>query len=121
SLPPRYDFLDPTHRIRPFAAPGDEYRDADAAVVLDTGTWNQLGDFGPLLKSLAVPKCVIDHHLTQDDLGGFRLVAPTAAAAARPTRSCTAATTRRPAPCRRTARTSSTTRAAWPASRWRCS
>jgi phosphoesterase RecJ-like protein len=83
TLPPRYDFLDPARRVRRFEPSGDEYRDADAAVVLDTGTWNQLGDFGTFLKTLAVPKCVIDHHLTQDDLGAVRLVDTTAEATGR--------------------------------------
>jgi phosphoesterase RecJ-like protein len=72
--PPRYDFLDPHKRIRRFQLPGDEYRSFEAAVVLDTGTWNQLGDFGSFLKTLNVPKFVIDHHPTQDDLGATRLV-----------------------------------------------
>src|SRR5438128_28777 len=72
--PPRYDFLDPGKRIRRFEPPGEEYRDVDAVVVLDTGTWNQLGDFGSLLKSLNCDKMVIDHHLTQDDLGAVRLI-----------------------------------------------
>ena len=45
---------------------------------MDTGTWNQLGDFGPFLKSLNVPKVVIDHHRTQDDLGALRFVDITA-------------------------------------------
>jgi phosphoesterase RecJ-like protein len=83
TLPPRYDFLDPAKRIRRFEPPGDEYCDADAVVVLDTGTWNQLGDFGTFLKTLAVPKCVIDHHLTQDDLGAVRFVDTTAEATGR--------------------------------------
>ncbi|HEY7327916.1 MAG TPA: bifunctional oligoribonuclease/PAP phosphatase NrnA [Gemmataceae bacterium] len=82
-LPPRYDFLDPSRRIRRFEPPGDLYRDADAAVVLDTGTWNQLGDFGVLLRSLPIAKAVIDHHLTQDDLGALRLVDTTAEATGR--------------------------------------
>jgi phosphoesterase RecJ-like protein len=74
ALPPRYDFLDPRRRVRRFTPPGDAYRDADAAIVLDTGTWNQLGDFGNFLRTQAVPKVVIDHHLTQDDLGALRFV-----------------------------------------------
>ena len=41
--------------------------------MLDTGTWNQLGSFGSYLCQLSVPRVVIDHHLTQDDLGGLRL------------------------------------------------
>jgi phosphoesterase RecJ-like protein len=83
ALPPRYDFLDPARRIRRFEPPGDLYRDADAAIVLDTGTWNQLGDFGTLLRSLPIAKAVIDHHLTQDDLGALRLVDTTAEATGR--------------------------------------
>src|SRR5258708_1670611 len=82
-LPARYDFLDPAKRVRRCAPPGDAYRDADAAVVLDTGTWNQLGDFGNFLRTQAVSKVVIDHHLTQDDLGALRFVDTTAEATGR--------------------------------------
>jgi phosphoesterase RecJ-like protein len=68
--PTRYDFLDPTRRVRRFELPGDDCRDADAVIVLDTGTWNQLGDFGAFMKTLSCEKAVIDHHISQDDLGG---------------------------------------------------
>lgn len=81
--PPRYTFLDPTRRIQRFEPPGDAFRNADAIIVLDTGTWNQLGDFGPFLKSMNVPKVVIDHHLSQDELGGIRLLDTTAEATGR--------------------------------------
>jgi phosphoesterase RecJ-like protein len=81
--PPRYDFMDPGKRIQRFQPPGDAWRDADAIVVLDTGTWNQLGDFGPFLKQLAVPKAVVDHHRTQDDLGAERFVDTSAEATGR--------------------------------------
>src|SRR6202051_1287753 len=43
--PPRYDFLDPGRRIKRFSLPGDDYRDAQVIIILDTGTWGQLGDF----------------------------------------------------------------------------
>jgi phosphoesterase RecJ-like protein len=82
-LPPRYDFLDPARRIRRFEPPGSLYRDTDAAIVLDTGTWNQLGDFGVFLRSLPIAKAVIDHHLTQDDLDALRMVDATAEATGR--------------------------------------
>jgi phosphoesterase RecJ-like protein len=81
--PPRYRFLDPDRRIHEFAAPGDEYRNAQAIVVLDTGTWNQIKDFGPFLKASAAAKVVIDHHLSQDDLGALALVDTTAEATGR--------------------------------------
>ena len=80
--PPRYDFMDPERRIARFA-PSDEYRRVDGVVILDTGTWNQLGDFGDFLKTLTCPKMVIDHHLSQDDLGATRLVDTTAEACGR--------------------------------------
>jgi phosphoesterase RecJ-like protein len=83
ALVPRYDFLDPGRRVQRFTLPGEAYRDAQAVIVLDTGTWNQLGDFGTFLKSHSVPKLVIDHHVTQDDLGAVRLVDTTAEATGR--------------------------------------
>jgi len=82
-FPPRYRFLDPDQRIEIFAKPGDAWRATDVVIVLDTGTWNQLGDFGPFLQGLAVPKVVIDHHETQDDLGALRLVDTSAEATGR--------------------------------------
>src|SRR5436305_15249686 len=45
-VPPRYDFLDPDRRLDVFAPPGEPYRDCDAIIVLDTGTWNQLAAVG---------------------------------------------------------------------------
>src|SRR4051812_13865834 len=50
AIPMRYDFLDPGRRISRFELPGEAYRDAETAVVLDTGAWNQLGDFGTFLR-----------------------------------------------------------------------
>jgi phosphoesterase RecJ-like protein len=83
ALPPRYSFLDPKQRVRRFELPGDAYRDAELVIVLDTGTWNQLGDVGALLKQHAGPRIVIDHHLTQDDLGAVRFVDTSAEATGR--------------------------------------
>jgi phosphoesterase RecJ-like protein len=81
--PSRYQFLDPDRRVQRFEPPGEPWRQAEAVVVLDTGTWNQLGDFGPFLRQLSAEKAVIDHHLTQDDLGALRLVDTTAEATGR--------------------------------------
>jgi phosphoesterase RecJ-like protein len=74
SFPPRYDFLAPKGRIELFTASGDALRGAEVIIVLDTGTWGQLGDFGPFLRSASAAKVVIDHHQTQDDLGALRFV-----------------------------------------------
>src|SRR5438270_9336203 len=44
-FPPRYGFMDPGRRIERYEPPGRQYDGAQAIIVLDTGTWNQLGDF----------------------------------------------------------------------------
>ncbi|MCE2804561.1 MAG: bifunctional oligoribonuclease/PAP phosphatase NrnA [Gemmataceae bacterium] len=54
----------------------------DALLVLDTGTWNQLGAGGSWLKNQDLPRMIVDHHRTQDDLGGPALVDTTAEATA---------------------------------------
>lgn len=84
NLPPRYQFLDPGRtRIERFRLPGEGFRTVDAILILDTGTWGQIADFGDFLKTMAVPKAVIDHHRTQDDLGGMRFVDTSAEATGR--------------------------------------
>lgn len=84
NLGPRYEFLNPGgNTVERFHLPGTEFHDCDAIIVVDTGTWSQLGDFGEYMRSRPVGKCVIDHHRTQDDLGGLQLVDTSAEAAGR--------------------------------------
>src|SRR5262249_46849559 len=84
ALPPRYRFLDPDgKRIERFHPPGEGFREVDPVLILAAGPWAQLGDFGAFLKTLDVPKMVIDHHRTQDDLGAWQLVDTTAEATGR--------------------------------------
>ncbi len=84
-MPPRYRFLDPEYRIIENFTPAtaEQFRHCGAVIVMDTGTWNQLDEFGPFMQSLAVPKAVVDHHRTQDDLGGLQLVDTSAEATGR--------------------------------------
>jgi phosphoesterase RecJ-like protein len=83
-LGPRYEFANtPSTPIERFIGPGDDYRNTDAIVVVDTGTWGQLGEFGAFMRSMTCGKAVIDHHRTQDDLGGLRFVDTNAEAAGR--------------------------------------
>ena len=80
----RYEFANkPTTPIERFRAPGENFRNADAIIVVDTGTWGQLGEFGSFMRSMACGKAVIDHHRTQDDLGAIRFVDTSAEAAGR--------------------------------------
>jgi phosphoesterase RecJ-like protein len=38
-------------------------------LVLDTSAWQQLGDMAIVLRSTAAKKAVLDHHVSEDDLG----------------------------------------------------
>lgn len=82
-MPARYQFLDRENRIVQFSPPADRLRRTEVAMVLDTGTWNQLENVGPFLRELNAAKVVIDHHMTQDDLGAQRFVDTTAEATGR--------------------------------------
>ena len=70
--PPRYDFLDPDaklfehfgHRVQPA-----ELADREVAVILDLSSWNQLGDMAGFIRQFAGARVVIDHHVSEDDLG----------------------------------------------------
>lgn len=74
--PPRYDFLDPDStlfehfgsQVRP-----DELGDREVAVILDLSAWNQLGDMEGYIRSFPGKRVVIDHHVSQDDLGALFL------------------------------------------------
>jgi phosphoesterase RecJ-like protein len=83
NFPERYKFLDPDGHVQSFAPPGERWRKAELAVVMDTGTWNQLNDVGPVLRELPAKRAVIDHHMTQDDLGATRFVDTSAEATGR--------------------------------------
>src|ERR1700729_283589 len=70
--PPRYDFLDPDlnlfehfgHRVQPA-----ELADREVVVILDLSSWNQLGDMAGFIRQFNGPRVVIDHHVSEDDLG----------------------------------------------------
>ena len=73
-LPPRYEILDPQRHIMAFGGPTDYLRQCDAILVVDTGTWNQLAGVADFIRHSPAEKFVIDHHQTQDNLGGGRVV-----------------------------------------------
>jgi len=81
-LLPRYQFLDPEREVIEDFKPA-QFTDRDCVLILDTGTWGQLGDFADWLRASPLPRAVIDHHHTQDDLGGQRLVDTSAEATGR--------------------------------------
>jgi bifunctional oligoribonuclease and PAP phosphatase NrnA len=81
--PPRYDFLDPQSTLFEHfgaAVRPEELADREVAIILDLSTWNQLGDMAGYIRQFPGPRVVVDHHLTQDDLGATFLKDPTAEA-----------------------------------------
>ncbi len=70
--PPRYDFLDPSgilfEHFGTQVTPA-ELGDREVAVILDLSAWSQLGDMAGYIGEFAGPRVVIDHHVSQDDLG----------------------------------------------------
>ena len=74
--PPRYDFLDPDgtffqhfdRTVQPEAL-----EDREVAVILDLSAWNQLGDMEGFIREFPGKRVVIDHHVSQDDLGAVFL------------------------------------------------
>ncbi|MCC9605158.1 DHH family phosphoesterase [Blastopirellula sp. JC732] len=70
--PPHLGFIDPTGEVRVL---GRDVTAAalvgtfDALMVVDTGAWIQLAEMGEVLKAFAGPKFVLDHHVSEDDLG----------------------------------------------------
>lgn len=81
--PPRYDFLDPDATL--FEHFGTQVNPADLAdrevvVILDLSAWNQLGDMAGYIREFPGRRLVIDHHVSQDDLGATFLKDTTAEA-----------------------------------------
>jgi bifunctional oligoribonuclease and PAP phosphatase NrnA len=71
----------PFHNIHGPSTP--DPAEPDAILIFDTGSWSQLEEFRPWLRTRADRIAVLDHHLKGDpDVAARRIVDPTAAAAA---------------------------------------
>jgi phosphoesterase RecJ-like protein len=80
--PPRYDFLDPGATLfeRYGAVQDNELADREVAIILDLSSWNQLGDMAEFIRLFPGRRVVIDHHVSQDDLGAMVFKDPSAEA-----------------------------------------
>jgi phosphoesterase RecJ-like protein len=70
--PPRYDYLDPDGSL--FEHFGTqvqpaELADREAMVILDLSSWSQLGEMADFVRGFPGKRLVVDHHVSQDDLG----------------------------------------------------
>jgi phosphoesterase RecJ-like protein len=72
-VPPHIAFMDPDNRIGVIGttAPMEALRGFDVMIVVDTSAWVQLGRMGEVLRSFAGVRVVIDHHVSEDDLGAI--------------------------------------------------
>jgi phosphoesterase RecJ-like protein len=70
-VPPNLAFIDPDNRIEHLG--GDvsleELSGLEVMIVLDTSAWAQLGPMGDVLRADRKVKMVLDHHVSEDDLG----------------------------------------------------
>lgn len=75
--PPRYDFLDPQgdffEHFGSLSGDVDLATEREVAIILDLSAWSQLGDMADLIRGFKGPRVVIDHHVSQDDLGALFL------------------------------------------------
>ena len=69
--PANLRFIDPTDRIQSLekGLSAAELAAHDCIMVLDTSAWAQLGAMGDLIRASQGTKIVLDHHVSQDDLG----------------------------------------------------
>jgi phosphoesterase RecJ-like protein len=70
AVPPHIAFIDPSGQVNVLG--GDITANdlqCDVLVVLDTSAWQQLGPMADIIRQSSARKIVIDHHLSEDDLG----------------------------------------------------
>jgi len=71
STPPNLAFIDPHQTIRALhedVTPA-ELSDIELLIILDTSAWAQLGPMGDVVRETQAKKIVVDHHVSEDDLG----------------------------------------------------
>ncbi len=69
--PPNLAFIDPKSQIKTLHIDMklDEIPAHDVLAILDTSAWAQLGPMGDVVRTTAAKKIIIDHHVSEDDLG----------------------------------------------------
>jgi len=69
--PQSLSFIDPENRIGVLGTThqASDFDDVDCILILDTSAWAQLGSMGDVVKASKAKKMILDHHLSEDDLG----------------------------------------------------
>jgi bifunctional oligoribonuclease and PAP phosphatase NrnA len=85
ATPPNLAFIDPQKQIGVIGQtvkPG-ELSDTDVVMVLDTSAWVQLGPMADFIRGFPGKKIIVDHHVSEDDLGAELFKETTAEATGR--------------------------------------
>ncbi|HMP04888.1 MAG TPA: DHH family phosphoesterase [Lacipirellulaceae bacterium] len=84
-VPEHIEFMDPQGRVRVAGttAPLEALRGYEVVIVVDTSAWAQLGAAAEVVRGFRGPRVVIDHHVSQDDLGAQMFKDPSAEATGR--------------------------------------
>ncbi|MBP87285.1 MAG: phosphoesterase [Planctomycetaceae bacterium] len=71
ATPPNLAFIDPAKRIKVIGEDVqlDDLDDIEVLMVLDTSAWAQLGPMSNVIRATKAKKIVVDHHVSEDDLG----------------------------------------------------
>jgi bifunctional oligoribonuclease and PAP phosphatase NrnA len=71
ATPPNLAFIDPTKRIGVIGQTVQpaELADIEVVMILDTSAWAQLGPMSDFIRAFPGKKIVVDHHLSEDDIG----------------------------------------------------
>jgi phosphoesterase RecJ-like protein len=69
--PPNLQFIDPERKLKALGVDVQlaDLEQIEVLMVLDTSAWAQLGDMGLVVRSTKAKKLVMDHHVSEDDLG----------------------------------------------------
>lgn len=71
ATPPNLAFIDPTKRIGVIGQTVQpaELADIEVLMILDTSAWAQLGPMSDFIRAFPDKKIVVDHHVSEDDIG----------------------------------------------------
>jgi phosphoesterase RecJ-like protein len=74
AVPPHIAFIDPSRDVNVLGRDVTEAdTTSDVLAILDTSAWQQLGPVAEVVRRSPARKIVIDHHLSEDDLGAEML------------------------------------------------
>lgn len=84
-VPEHIGFIDPNEQVRVLGLSIEpkELWKIDVLIVVDTSAWVQLGPMAEVVKAFPGERVIIDHHVSQDDLGAIEFKEETAEATGR--------------------------------------